>query len=67
MKTYSVLLTKSYIVTVKSETAQQAKNLAEFYTGDISDISSEDDKAEKGFEIEKIECKINESLEAVEV
>ncbi len=63
MKTYQIILTKSYTVIVNAKTKEQAKDIAEFYTGDIQDISTSKDRSKFNFSIEKIECKINESLE----
>lgn len=67
MKTYQVVLTKSYIVTMKAENAQKAKNLAEFYTGDIQDISTHQARKEQSFEIEQITCGMNEGFDVKEI
>lgn len=67
MRTYQIILTKSYMATVNAKTKEQAKDAAEFYTGDIQDISTPKDRSRFNFSIEKIECKINESLEAEEI
>ena len=67
MKTYKIILIKSYAVIVNAKTKKQAKDIAEFYTGDIQDISTPKDRKRFNFSIEKIECKMNESLEAEEI
>lgn len=67
MKTYQVVLTKSYIVTVNAETKEKAKRFAEFYTSDIQDISTDEHRRKSNFSIEEINTKINESLEAEEI
>ena len=67
MKTYQIALTKSYIVTVNAETKEKAKRCAEFYTGDVQDISTDEDRRNLNFSIEEIDSKINESLEAEEI
>lgn len=67
MKTYQVILTKSYAVAVKANSAKKAKGLAEFYTGDIEDISAKEDRKTLHFSIEEIKCCMNESTEAKEV
>jgi len=67
MKTYNVVLTKSYIVKIKAENKNSAKEFAEIYTGDISDISTTKEQFEKRFEIENIDCKLNEVFEVSEV
>ena len=67
MKTFEVVLTKSYIVRIQAEDESQAKTYAEFYTSDIQDISSIDDQIIHNFKIEDIDCKMNESFEVNEV
>jgi len=67
MRTYRVVLTKAYVVTVKAETKEKAKRFAEFYTGDIQDISTVEHRRKSKFSIEEIDSRINESLEAEEV
>ena len=67
MKTYKVVLTKAYAVTVKACNEKQAKHIAEFYTGDIKDISIIQDRKKYKFSIEDIESRMNESSETEEV
>ncbi len=67
MKTYRVVLAKSYVVTVNAETKEKAKRFAEFYTGDIQDISTVEHRRKSKFSIEEIDSRINESLEAEEI
>jgi len=67
MKTYQVVLSKSYIVTIKAQSDEQAKRMSEFYTSDIKDLSTSKDRLERGFSIEEIENGVNEALEAEEV
>lgn len=67
MKTYQVVLTKSYVVTVNAETEEKAKRFTEFYTGDIQDISAKEDRKKLNFSIEEIDSRMNESLEAEEI
>lgn len=67
MKTYQVVLTKSYVVTVNAKTKEKAKRFAEFYTGDIQDISTDENRKKLNFSIEEIDARINESLEAEEI
>ncbi len=67
MKTYQVILTKSYAVIVNAETKEKAKRFAEFYTGDIQDISTAGNRRKLNFSIEEIDSRINESLEAEEI
>ena len=60
-------MAKSYIVTVNAKTKEKAKRCAEFYTSDIKDISTDEDKRKLNFSIEEIDTRINESLEAEEI
>lgn len=65
MNNFQVELTKSYLIKIKAKNKQQAKELAEFYTGDITDLSTSKEK--ENFEIEKIECVMNEGFGVREV
>ena len=67
MKTYNVVLTKSYIVKIKAENENSAKEFSQIFTGDISDISTTKEQLAKRFEIENIDCKLNEVFEVSEV
>jgi len=67
MKTFEVILTKSYLVRIKAKNEYEAKRYAEFFTGDIQDISSEDHRKKFDFRIEKISCKMNEAFEVNEI
>lgn len=66
MKTFEVILTKSFIVKIKAENSEKAKDYVEFFTSDIQDISSLEDRKEHNFTIENIDCKINEVIEVLE-
>lgn len=63
MKLFKVSLTKSYLVEINAETETDAKRLAEFFTGDIQDISDTNNRKEYNFEIEEIECTMNEAFD----
>lgn len=60
MNTYQVSLEKSYLVTVKANSKQQARDVVEFYTGNIADISTLQDRKNDKFSIEGLECVVNE-------
>ena len=66
MKTYKVVLTKSYIVKIKAEDENSAKEFSEFFTNDIQNISSVEDELKNNFKIEAIDCKINEAIDVKE-
>jgi hypothetical protein len=67
MKTFDVVLTKSYIIKIKAENEEKARRYSELFTGDIKDISTEKDRKLFLFEIEDIDCKVNETFEVREV
>jgi hypothetical protein len=67
MNTYQVILTKSYLVKIKSNSQEEAMRLAEFYTGDISDISNVGDQIKEKFSIEEIECTVNDAVDCESV
>jgi acetolactate synthase small subunit len=60
-------LTKSYIVKIKAENEDEAKGCAELFTGDVQDISSPDDRKTFKFQIEDIDCKVNDVFEVMEI
>lgn len=66
-KTFQVALTKSFLVTVEAENEEIAGEIAEFYTSDIQDLSSEKHRAEHNFSIQEIECTYNEATEIQEI
>jgi len=55
------------VITVTAETEERAKRIVEFYTGDIHDLSTDEDRKEFNFSIAEIDCKINESWKAEEI
>jgi hypothetical protein len=62
MKLFEVILTKSYVVTINADTEHEALELAEFFTDDVKDISTENDRKNYRFSIQNIDCKVNEAL-----
>jgi hypothetical protein len=67
MKTFDLVLSKSYIVRIKAKNRHLASEFAHFFTGDISDISTKEDRRLHQFEIEDIDCKLNDVFEVIEV
>lgn len=67
MKTYQVVLNKSYLVSVNAKTKKQARRVCEFYTNDIQDISTIENREKEEFLIENIECTVNETFDCSEV
>lgn len=67
MKIYRVVLTKSYLVSVSAKTKEQARRVCEFYTNDIRDISTIEDREKDDFLIENIKCTVNETFDCHEI
>ena len=67
MKTFEIVLTKSYTVLVTAENQTDASQLVEFFTSDIQDISTENDRKNLNFTIQDIDCKVNEAMECKEI
>jgi len=67
MKTFEVILTKSYKVIINAESEEFAREFSQIYTGDIKDISSNKDREKHKFSIESIDCKINETFDIQEI
>lgn len=65
MKTYKVELTKTYKIEIKAESENEARYYAEFFTGNIENISTKNDEQKYNFQIRDIECVINESNQVV--
>ena len=66
MKTFDIVLTKSYLVRVKAKNKEQAARVAELYTSDITDISTPEARKNFNFKIEDISCEVNEAFEVTE-
>lgn len=62
MKAYKVSLVKSYSVIIEAENKMKAKELSEFFTGDIQDLSEEKHRKEYKFLITEIECVGNDAV-----
>jgi hypothetical protein len=67
MKTFEVVLTKSYIVKIHAKDEFKAKEYSEFFTNDIQNISTHSDENKYAFKIENIDCKVNEAIEVNEL
>ncbi len=62
MKTFELTLTKSYKVKIKAASAEDAKQYAEFFTGDITDISNAEERSKHNFKFLEIECVQNDAI-----
>lgn len=67
MKTYKVALTRTYLVSIKAKSREQAKRFSEFYLGDCPDHSTKKDRMEHNFSIGEIEMVYNDAGEIVSV
>lgn len=67
MKEYEVVLSRDYIVKIKAENKEKAKEYAEFFVGDPQDLSTPEDREEKRFEIVEIKLDFNEALDCEEI
>ncbi len=63
MNIYQIVLTKSFLVTVSAETQKDARRICEFYTSDIQDISTSENREKEKFQIENIECTVNDTFD----
>jgi len=66
MKTYKVVLARTYIVSINAENEEQAKSFSEFYLGDCPDLSTRSDRLEKNFSFDDIELVLNDATEILE-
>ncbi len=66
-KVFEVSLSKSYKVQISANSQEETKRLSEFYTSDVTDISTENARKADDFCIESIECVMNEALDSVEL
>lgn len=67
MTTFKVALTRTYLVSIKAENEFQAKRFSEYYLGDCTDLSNEEEQIERNFSIEEIEMVYNEANEIVSI
>jgi len=63
MKTFKIALTRTYLVTIKAENKDRAKQFSEYYFGDCPNLSDEKEQKENNFSIEEIEMVYNEAHE----
>ncbi|RKZ31448.1 hypothetical protein DRQ36_01995 [bacterium] len=61
MKSFKIALTRTYLVTIKAENEDRAKQFVEYYLGNCPDLSTEKEQKEKNFSIEDIEMVHNEA------
>lgn len=66
MKTYKVVLTRTYLVSIQAENEELAKRFSEYYLGDCPDLSDARERGEKKFSIKELEMVYNEGTEIIE-
>jgi hypothetical protein len=64
-KAYKVLLNRSYIVDVLAESRDEAMQYAEFYIGNPTDISTENERQKRNFKVRNIEMSYNDAPETL--
>ena len=52
---------------VSAKTKEQARRVCEFYTNDIQDISTIENRGKEKFLIKNIECTVNETFDCREI
>jgi hypothetical protein len=62
MKEFRVALSRAYAVTVEAESEEQACRMTEYYLGDFPDLSTSEDRENKGFKINEIEMTKNDAI-----
>jgi hypothetical protein len=67
MKKYKVLLTRDYIVDIKANNEDEAKECAEFFVSGGLDASTKIDQQKYNFEIERIKPVTNNAFEVEEI
>ncbi len=66
MKTFEVLLTRSYIIKIDAKDETEALRNVEFFIGGEKDLSNEKERANRAFRINNIEMTVNEAVESYE-
>ena len=67
MKTYEVLLSRSYIVTIHANNEGNARRFSELFLSKCTDLSELTDQKEQKFKIDDIEMTINDAFESKEI
>lgn len=67
MKKYKVLLTRDYIVEIKANNENDAKECAEFFVSGGLDASTKIDQEKYNFQIERIKAVTNDAFEVEEI
>lgn len=65
MNDFQIALTRTYIVSIKAATADDAKMYTEYYLGDCKDLSTFDEKRQNKFFIDDIEMVDNRAEEII--
>lgn len=67
MKKFKVLLTRDYLVDIRAENKEQAKLFAEYFVAGGIDASTENERMQYKFEIERIKPTVNDAFEVEEI
>lgn len=66
MKTFEILLTRSYKVEIDAKDEADALFNVEFFVGGERDLSQPKERSENGFRINQIEMTMNEAVDCIE-
>lgn len=67
MPTFDVYLARTYRVRIQALDAFTAERLAEEFIGDVTDVSTEQERAAEQFQIQAIETTDNNAFDAIEL
>ncbi|MCX6163512.1 MAG: hypothetical protein NTU73_01400 [Ignavibacteriae bacterium] len=67
MKKYIVFLNRDYIIEIKANNKNKAKEYAEYFISGEKDVSTSKDRDKLNFEIDNIETTVNEAFEVEEM
>jgi hypothetical protein len=67
MKTYRLVLHRSYFVDIEAKSQRDARTYAEYFLGDPTDDSSEEDRRDREFKIHRLELALNDATDVEEV
>jgi hypothetical protein len=67
MPTFDVFLARTYKVRIQATDSATAERLAEEFVGDVSDVSTQQERAKEKFQIQSIETTDNNAFDAIEL
>lgn len=67
MPTFDVFLARTYKVRIQATDSVTAERLAEEFVGDVTDVSTEKERAAQQFQIQAIETTDNSAFDSIEL